>query len=137
MQGASEAASVLAVLEARREDLPEQLRVAQDLIEALPIPVFFKARDGRYLGVNRAWEDFFGVVRASILGNQVTDLYPEDAATARRHQAMDEELWAKPGQQSYEIPITTHDGRVRHTLYYKATFQRGDGQVAGLIGTIV
>jgi hypothetical protein len=29
--------------------LPEQLRVAQDLIEVLPIPVFFKARDGRYL----------------------------------------------------------------------------------------
>jgi two-component system, sensor histidine kinase and response regulator len=37
------------------------LRIAQQLIEVLPIPIFFKARDGRYLGVNKAWEDFFGV----------------------------------------------------------------------------
>ena len=29
------------------------------------------------------------------------------------------------------------DGRVRHTIYYKATFARADGEVAGLIGTIV
>src|SRR5437868_13930796 len=100
--GASQAASVLAVLDGRRDDLPEQLRVAQDLIEVLPIPVFFKARDGKYLGVNRAWEDYLGVERAAILGHHVIDLYPEDPATARRHQAMDEELWARPGQQSYE-----------------------------------
>src|SRR2546430_1196364 len=35
-------ASVLAVLETRRDDL----RIAQELIEVLPIPVYFKARDG-------------------------------------------------------------------------------------------
>src|SRR6187455_382798 len=102
--------------------LPEQLRVAQDLIEVLPIPVFFKGRDGKYLGVNRAWEDFFGVPRAAIIGSGVADLYPQNPATAERHQAMDERLWREPGSQSYELPITTRDGRVRHCLYYKATF---------------
>jgi hypothetical protein len=31
----------------------------------------------------------------------------------------------------------TRDGRLRHTLYYKATFRGPDGSVAGLIGTII
>ncbi|HEY4997578.1 MAG TPA: PAS domain S-box protein, partial [Usitatibacter sp.] len=114
-----------------------ELRVAQELVEALPIPVFFKARDGKYLGVNRAWEDFFGASRADILGGKVADLYPASPAVASRHEAMDEELWRKPGSQSYEARLVMRDGRVRHTIYYKATFARADGEVAGLIGTIV
>src|SRR5688572_9226852 len=98
----SDIASVLSVLGPRREDL----RVAQELIEVLPIPVFFKGRDGKYLGVNVAWEDFFGISRFKIIGAQVRDLYPEAPAVAERHRLMDEELWSRPGNQSYEIPIT-------------------------------
>src|SRR5437773_3480315 len=126
-------ASVLAVLETRRDDL----HIAQELIEALPIPVFFKARDGRYLGVNRAWEDFFGVARSEILGHAVRDLYPQAPEIAQRHVTMDEQLWKRPGTQSYEIRLPLPGGRVRYTIYYKATFTDAEGAVAGLIGTIV
>jgi PAS domain S-box-containing protein len=130
-------ASVLAVLGAHGRAAPEQLQVAQALIEVLPIPVFFKGRDGRYLGVNKAWEEFFGVSRVAILGGEVRDLYPEAPWIAQRHMAMDEALWAKPGTQFYELPIIMRDGDQRHAMYYKATFTRADGEVAGLIGTIV
>src|SRR5437763_9580426 len=100
-------ASVLSVLESRRDDL----HIAQELIEVLPVPVFFKARDGRYLGVNRAWEDFFGFRRDEIVGGAVADLYPATPSVAARHTAMDEALWANPGRQSYEIQLVMRDGR--------------------------
>lgn len=127
-------ASFLGVLERGDGALPE---IAQGLIEVLPIPVFFKSREGRYLGVNSAWEAFFGVRREDILGGDVHDLYRDAPQVAERHQAMDEELWKAPGTQSYEITLTTTQGQARHTIYYKATFTRPDGEVAGLIGTIV
>jgi len=126
-------ASVLAVLGTRRDDL----RIAQELIEVLPIPVFFKGRDGKYQGVNRAWEAFFGVKRRDILGGNVTDLYPSEPGVAAKHTEMDARLWAAPGDQSYEIRLALADGRVRHTIYYKATYAGPDGEVAGLIGTII
>jgi PAS domain S-box-containing protein len=126
-------ASVLAVLGTRRDDL----RIAQELIDVLPIPVFFKGRDGKYLGVNRAWEAFFGVNRGEIVGGRVTDLYPNAPAVATRHREMDEQLWNRPGDQSYEIRLPFPDGRVRHTIYYTATYAGQDGAVGGLIGTIV
>jgi PAS domain S-box-containing protein len=107
------------------------------MIEILPVPVFFKGRDGKYLGVNRAWEDLFGLSRSDFVGKEVHDLYPQSRAIADKHFAMDQELWNKPGSQSYEIPIVTPDGRSRHTIYYKATFTQADGEVAGLIGTII
>ena len=115
----------------------EAVRVAQEMIEILPVPVFFKGRDGKYLGVNKAWEDFFGLSRSDFVGKEVHDLYPQSKAVADKHFAMDQELWNKPGSQSYEIPIVTRDGQVRHTIYYKATFNQTNGEVAGLIGTII
>ena len=106
-----------------------------ELLERLPVPMFVKARDGRYLGVNKAWEELFGVSRESFVGKQVGDLYPQNPDIAEMHAARDRELWARPGSQSYPTSIITPDGRRRDTIYYKATFPaQGDPQ--GLIGAI-
>jgi CHASE1-domain containing sensor protein len=52
-------------LRASEARLAEAQRMTEQLIESLPNPIFFKGTDGRYLGVNRAWETFFGVPRAA------------------------------------------------------------------------
>src|SRR4029078_4586972 len=57
----------------RRNAQLEAQRVAEQLIEALPNPVFFKGTDGRYLGVNKAWETYFGVSREAAIGKVVND----------------------------------------------------------------
>ncbi|HET7671962.1 MAG TPA: PAS domain S-box protein [Burkholderiales bacterium] len=113
------------------------LDAAFKLVDSLPVPVFFKSRDGRYLGVNRAWEEFFGIPGHAFIGKAVADLYPDDPAIAERHAAMDRELYARPGRQSYEISVRARGGEMRDTIYYKATYTDASGEVAGLIGTIV
>ena len=135
--GRFDVASFLSTLGSSADELPAQMQLAQELIETLPVPVFFKARDGRYLGVNRAWEEFFGFTREEFLGKTVHELYPQSRGVAEKHFAMDLELWQNPGSQRYEIPVTVRGGRVRHTIYCKATFTGADGKVAGLIGTIL
>jgi len=118
------------------EVLREQLQFIQQLIETVPQPIFFKDAEGHYLGVNAAWEEFFGIQRAQFIGKSVFELYPEDQALAKRHHARDQELFNRPGSQSYEAAIVAADGKVHHTIYNKATFNKPDGSVAGLIGTI-
>ena len=119
------------------EESAKALRVAQELIEALPIPVFFKARDGKHLGANRAWESYFGVNRDAFIGKTVEQLFSGAPEVAAKHQAADEDLWANPGTRNYELEVPVHDGSLRHTLNYKATFAGADGEIAGLIGAIV
>jgi PAS domain S-box-containing protein len=119
------------------EESAKALRVAQELIEALPIPVFFKARDGRHLGANRAWEAYFGVNREAFIGKTVRELFADQPEVAARHQAADEDLWSNPGTRSYELEVPVHDGARRYTLNYKATFTGADGEIAGLIGAII
>ena len=119
------------------EQAGSPLDAAFKLVDSLAVPVFFKSRDGRYLGVNRAWEEFFGLKGESFIGKQVSDLYPQDPAIAERHAAMDRQLYAKPGRQSYEIKVRAANGELRDAIYYKATYADARGEVAGLIGAIV
>ena len=128
---------VLSGMARATDERSEALRVAQELIEVLPVPVFFKGRDGKHLGANRAWEAYFGVERESFIGKTVQELFPHAPEVAAKHQAVDEDLWRNPGTRSYELQVPVHDGRFHHTLNYKATFTGPDGEVAGLIGTIV
>jgi diguanylate cyclase (GGDEF)-like protein/PAS domain S-box-containing protein len=119
------------------EGLREQLRFVQQLIESVPQPIFFKdAAERRYLGVNQAWERFFGIPREKFVGKTVFELYPHNPELASRHHAKDGELFSRPGSQSYEAAIVAADGTVHHTIYNKATFTSADGKVAGLIGAI-
>jgi len=118
-------------------ELEEAQRKTEQLIETLPNPVFFKDRNGTYLGVNKAWEQFFVRPRSSIIGHTVHDLYPHAPELAGRMDAADQRLWAEPGTQVYEATIPLPDGTKRDTLYYKATFTGPEGRVAGLIGTII
>ena len=106
-----------------------------ELLERLPVPMFVKARDGRYLGVNKAWEEMFGMPAASFVGKDVRDLYPQNPEIAALHAARDRELWERPGAQSYPTQIVTPDGRRRDTIYYKATYP-AEGEPQGLVGAI-
>jgi PAS domain S-box-containing protein len=111
------------------------LEAALELLERLPVPMFVKARDGRYLGVNAAWEELFGVKREQFLGKLVRDLYPQNPEIAEKHAVKDRELWAHPGSQTYDLPIVAADGRRREAVYYKSTFPPGPDP-AGLVGAI-
>ena len=136
-RAAALAADITGDLRRSEASLAAAQRMTQEMIEALPIPFFFKDTNGRYLGVNRAWEKFFGVSRESFIGKTVHDRYPNNPEVAERLHAQDQALWKRPGTQVFETPITTPDGQYHDTIIYKATFARTDGSVAGLIGTII
>jgi diguanylate cyclase (GGDEF)-like protein/PAS domain S-box-containing protein len=116
-------------------ELRSQLSFTQQLIEAIPNPVYFKDRAGRYLGCNRAFEAYAGRAREEIIGRTVREVRPPDAA--ERAVAADDALFARPGTQVYEASVIhARDGPI-DTLVSKATFVDAAGEIAGLVGVLV
>jgi PAS domain S-box-containing protein len=115
--------------------LAEQVHFLERLLEVIPSPIYFKDTEGRYLGFNRAFETFFGVARADMLGKTVLELYAGDQETARFHWEKDLALLRDRGTQTFEATVPTPAGQ-RHTVYNKAVFYREGGVVGGLIGLI-
>ena len=115
--------------------LDEQLHFSRQVLDTLPVPLYFKDTQGRYQGFNKAFADFFGIEPSLWIGRHVRDLLPPELA--EQHVARDEEVFARGGRQSYEIELITPAGARYDTLYNKAALTRPDGSVRGLVGTIM
>ena len=115
--------------------LSEQLHLVEELLEAIPLPVYLKDTLGGYIRLNRAFEQFFHIRRENYLGRTLHDLLsPEDA---RVHVEKDAELFAAKGTQSYEAMVHSCDGEIHDAIYRKAVLTRRDGSVSALLGVIV
>ncbi len=122
-------------LQRSNEMLREREVFLDTLLKAIPIPIFYKDRDGRYLGFNRAFETFFGATKEQLIGKRVFEItVPE---LARIYHAKDSELIESGGEQRYESQVKNTQGVVREVIFNKAVFTDSRGAVSGLIGAIL
>ena len=117
------------------EELLESKNFLENLLQSNPAPVFYKDINGRYLGFNRAYEDFYGKTKEELIGKSVFDIGPEELA--RIYHAKDEELFASPGIQTYESQVKDVRDVLHDVVFYKATMSNYHGKVTGLIGTVL
>jgi len=117
------------------EELLESRALLKTLLDAVPIPVFYKDRDGRYRGFNRAFEKFFGRTGAQLIDKTASDINPPGLAEI--HRSRDAELLENGGVREYESQIRNGLGKLRSVIYRKAVLTDSEGVVSGLIGTIL
>ena len=104
------------------------------LINAIPTPVFYKDRDGKYLWFNSAFEIFFGETKERLIGKSVYDLHPPELA--KIYHAQDNKLFDSGGIQRYDSQMKNARGELRDIIFNKAVFTDSRGAVTGLIGVI-
>ena len=121
----------------REATLAQADRTTQEAIEALPNPIFFTGPDGRYRGVNRAWEEFFGMPRGAVMGKTAHEIFADDPAVAEVTSRLDSALLDEPGSQTYDGTVRGRDGLMHDVVYYKATYSGPEARVCGVIATIV
>ena len=107
----------------------------QAVLDALPVPIFFKDTSGRYLGFNVAFERYLGIPRERLLGGTVRDVAPPDLAEVYRKA--DEALLHGGGEQIYEARVAWADGSRRDVVFHKALFHDAAGNVAGIVGAML
>ena len=115
--------------------LQEAVIFQQRLIDALPVPVFYKDSEGRYLGCNSSFEKFFGQKKEQVTGKSAYELVPKEMADI--YHEKDLALLQNPGTQIYESVVKDTSGVVHNVIFHKATFPNMNGSVDGLIGAIL
>ncbi|MDK9716314.1 MAG: ATP-binding protein [Trichlorobacter sp.] len=104
------------------------------LLETIPIPLFYKDTQCRYLGCNDSFKAFTGLTESQLIGKTVFDISPPEIAI--QYDEQDKELLDHPGSQSYEWKVKAADGTFRTVVFNKATFNDVDGQLAGIVGAV-
>lgn len=117
------------------EAVRQQLNFQQTMMDTIPSPIFYKDRQGRYLGCNAAFESYIGRPRAEVIGRTVYDIAPKELADLY-HEA-DQALFQTPGVQRYEAQVRYADGSFHEVFFTKGTFTDLEGNVAGLVGVML
>lgn len=115
--------------------IKENAHFLQILLNAIPNPVFYKNKKGVYTGCNQAFEAFLGLNKEEIIGKSVYDLSPKELAD--KYFQKDQELFDNPGIQTYDSSVMDKAGIKHDVVFNKATFEKADGTLAGLVGVII
>ncbi len=116
-------------------EIQDQRNRMESLMQAIPAPVFFKDKNGRYLGCNPAFETLTGSTRAQITGKTVHEVWPEKYSSTYRDKDM--ELLETGGSQQYEFNLVDDQGKERDVVFYKSAFEGQSGKIEGLVGVIL
>ncbi|PCI44249.1 MAG: hypothetical protein COB41_04955 [Proteobacteria bacterium] len=116
--------------------LADALLFQQQLLDRIPVPIFYKNEQYIYSGCNKSFENFLGMDRKDFMGKSVFDIAPEKLA--KIYHVKDAELMSNPGVQIYEANVksASHEDQ-RTVVFHKATFEKPNGKLAGMIGAIL
>ncbi|NIB44338.1 diguanylate cyclase [Pseudomaricurvus alkylphenolicus] len=123
----------------RHQQLPHDdlsdLQLLQTVIDAVPVPIFYKDEHSIYRGCNRAWGELVGPPREQLLGKSVYDIQPK--ALADVYFQADKSLLESGGTQRYETQVKFTDGKLHDIEFHKAVFYHPDGRVGGQVGAML
>ncbi|HEY8025745.1 MAG TPA: PAS domain S-box protein [Burkholderiaceae bacterium] len=114
--------------------IQDNLNFVDALLESIPLPIYLKDPDGRYLRLNKAFGKFFSINVDDYLGKSAFDLLTSE--NAEEHRRMDRVLVQDRMPQNFESTLIIN-GHQTHTIYSKAALTKPDGSIIGLVGTIV
>lgn len=122
------------LIEERTRKLARETALLKALLDSLPDLVFFKNRDGVYLGCNPSFAAFVGRKREEIAGKTDFDLFPEELALLFHER--DLTLLMDPDPEVTEVTegrVRFADGRKQWLQTLQAPLYEGE-HLIGLLG---
>ena len=118
-----------------QELIDSQKRFFQEILEAIPNPLFYKDINHTFLGCNKAFSAFFGHTLEEIIGKTLSDITQDELAL--ENIEIEKKIIETRCPINYETVLRRIDGQIRTVLVTKAPFSDEDGTLCGIVGTFV
>ena len=107
----------------------------KELVNGLPIPVFMKSLDGKFIGCNPSFTRLFGFEELDIIGKSSFDISPEDEA--HEYVLRDKEIIRHQGIQVYEGVLTNKYGVKHDVIFRKSIIKDSYDNLLAIVGVII
>ena len=108
--------------------------IHQKIIDALPIPIFYRDLNGVYQMCNKAHEKFMDRSKEEIVGKSIHEVHSKETSDIYANQ--DKELLRTLGEQKYETQIKHNNGNTYNAILNKAVIRDNENNVIGIVGSI-
>ncbi len=114
--------------------LQKQFEELQEILDVIPLPIFIKDKQFRYIGCNKAMCSFFEIDKMMILGKMVFDLFPYELASM--YHEKDKEMPHTP-YQTYKVNLQSHVSKKELTLEIHKKRILREGEFDGFVGVLI
>jgi len=118
-------------------ELALQLNFQETMMEMVPYPLVAKDLDGRYIAINRAYEEACGLRRDAVIGRAAVDVQTWGEANSRVLDDLTRKMLTdgEPAQAELQFERGTDD--LRHGLFWTRICHNSDGKPSCVLGTMV
>ncbi len=118
-----------------QRQLKERHAFLNTLINSIPIPVFYKDIEGKYLGANEAFCEMLGKSHEELIDKEVFEVAPKHLA--EKYRQMDLDLIKQGGSQVYEYHVKHPNESEHFYVFYKTVYNDLAGKPGGIIGIML
>ena len=110
----------------------ERKHILSGLMNTLPELIFYKSKDGVFLGCNKAFEEYFNITEKELIGKTDFDLFPKEQAV--RLRKIEQDLIENLQPQVYEENVKHPNGTVHLMEVYRLPFVDSHNELVGILG---
>ena len=114
--------------------LKDQLTFVRQLMNTIPIPIYFRNESGKFTGVNLSFEKWFNMDREQILMTNAGEI--KSRGLGQLVDQIDSELLADTGIKTYEKRIHLNGRGTRNVILHKASYTNTKDEIVGIVGAI-
>ncbi|WP_440956269.1 PAS domain-containing protein [Methanosarcina sp. Mfa9] len=118
--------------------LRDNLQFLETLINTIPNPIFYKDRNGAYIGCNEVFANrIFGLPREKIIGKTLPALQVPVTEELKEYcHRLALELARTGKKQENDLEFVCADGKTRDFIVNRAAFRDEEGEIAGIVGVM-
>lgn len=118
-------------------ELALQLNFQETMMEMVPYPLVAKDLEGRYIAINRAYEEACGLRREVVIGRTTVDVQTWGEANSHVLDDLTRKMLAGGAPVQAELQFERGAGNLRHGLFWTRICHSSDGKPSCVLGTMV
>ena len=126
---------IVSLIEKRKakNEFRVQLRFIQTLLDTIKNPIFYKNKQGKYIGCNEALCELIGKPKYEILGRTMYDFFSDQKEFLQAHEEIEKKLFNNQNVGEYTLDYVTPDGEIRVMLINKTLYHSLNGEINGIL----
>lgn len=122
-------------LRREREESRIKEEQLQSIIDAIPLPIFYKNKQGLYIGCNKRFTEMLNLNKEDIIGKTVYDISPERLANVYR--SMDNRLLEENTIQNYVSKVKYSNNTYHDVMFHKNVYKNSKNEIDGIVGIMI
>jgi PAS domain S-box-containing protein len=110
-----------------------QLKFIETLLNTIKNPIFYKDKNGHYVGGNEAFCEFIGKPKEEIVGKTMYDFFDGQEEFLKRHKEIEHKLLDGEEILEYTMEYKTPNGKIQTMLADKSLYYDLNGNVDGIL----